>query len=144
MEESIGRLLAQVCRLNFQRMHAPLEELGLYRGQPFVLSTLWEEEGITHSELSHRLHVQPSTVTNMVKRMERAGFIERRDDPGDERVSRVYLTEAGRQVRQRLGQMWQEMDEQSVSGFSSQERALLGDFLLRLRDNLLPEPETAR
>lgn len=72
--ESIDYLLAQICRLHRIRAHALLEDLGLYRGQPPVLRALWEREGLTHSELAARLHVQPATITKMIQRMERTGF----------------------------------------------------------------------
>ena len=135
--KSIGPLLGQLCRLNHMRMHSLLESLGLYRGQPPVLRALWDQEGITHSELAQILHVKPSTVTNTIKRMEKAGFVERRDDPSDQRVSRVYLTDAGRQIRARVQAVWAEMDQEVFAGFSEEERALLRRLLVRVRENLL-------
>ena len=50
-------------------------------------------QGITHSELAHRMRVSPETVTNMLQRMEKTGFVERRPGAEDQRVSRVYLTD---------------------------------------------------
>lgn len=140
LSETTGPLLAQVCRLMRARMHALWEEIGLYRGQPFVLRILWEEEGITHSELANRLHVRPSTTSNMIKRMERAGFVERRPDLEDQRVSRVYLTDAGRAIRDQVRQVWRELDTATLAGFSAEERVLLRRFLLQIRDNMREIP----
>jgi DNA-binding MarR family transcriptional regulator len=144
MPETTGALLSQICRLMRTRMHALWDEIGLYRGQPFVLHTLWEQEGITHSELASRMHVSPPTVTNTIKRMERAGFVVRRPDVEDERVSRVYLTDAGREIRDRVESVWQELDTTTLSGFNPEERILFRRFLLLVRDNMLDinEPET--
>jgi DNA-binding MarR family transcriptional regulator len=119
------------------RLHALWDELGLYRGQPFVLRALWEEEGITHSELADRLHVRPATISNMIKRMEKAGFVERRPDMEDQRVSRVHLTDAGRAIRDQVHQVWRELDTYTLAGFSLEERVLLHRFLLQIRDNML-------
>jgi DNA-binding MarR family transcriptional regulator len=132
-------LLAQVCKLHHSRARTLLEELGLFRGQPPLLFALWEEEGLTHSELAEHLHVQPATITKMIKRMERAGFIERRQDAEDQRVSRVYLTAAGRNIRDAVEGVLSQLEEQTFAGFSSEERALLDRFLLRIRDNLMRE-----
>ena len=135
--ESVDYLLAQICRLHHSRAHTLLEEIGLYRGQPHVLRVLWEEEGCTHSELAARLHVQPATITRMIQRMERAGFVERRSDPEDQRVSRVYLTEAGRAVQEDVQQIWHTLEEETFAGLSPGERVLLRRFFVQLRENLM-------
>ena len=135
--ESIDFLLAQICRLHHARAHTLLEELGLYRGQPPVLFALWEQEGATHGELAARLHVKPATITKMLKRMEKAGFVERRSDPADQRVSRVYLTDAGRSIRNEVEQVWRTLEDETFVGFSPEERVLLRRFFLQMRDNLI-------
>jgi DNA-binding MarR family transcriptional regulator len=69
--------------------------------------------------------------------MEKAGFVERRQDAEDQRVSRVYLTDAGRNIRDAVEGVWSELEGQAFAGFSSEERALLSRFLLRIRENLM-------
>ena len=137
VSETTAALLTQICRLTRTRMHALWDEIGLYRGQPFVLRTLWEEEGITHSELANRLHVRPPTISNTLKRMEKAGFLERRPDMEDQRVSRVYLTDAGRAIQDRVEKVWRELDATTLAGFNLEERVLFRRFLLSVRDNML-------
>jgi len=139
--EPLGELLLQICMLNRRRMHALLDEIGLYRGQPHVLRALWDREGLTHSELAHKLQRSAATITNMLKRMEKAGFVERRHDSADERVSHVYLTDAGRAIQDRVQSVWREIEEQSFAGFGDQERGLLQGYLARIRDNLLEREE---
>ena len=114
-----------------------LEEVGLYGGQQFILHVLWENEGLTHSELAERLHVQPATITNALKRMERSGFVERRHDSEDQRVSRAYLTEAGRSARGTVEKMWQEMEEQTFAALHEEERAQLHRLLLRIYETFV-------
>ena len=135
--ETLGQLLLQICRLNRRRMHALLDEIGLYRGQPHVLHALWGQEGLTHSQLAHTLNRSAATMTNMIKRMEKAGFVERRADPADERVSRVYLTDAGRAIQDRVHQVWHELEDQGFAGLSEQERAQLQQLFTQIRDNFL-------
>lgn len=133
---TLGYLLGQVCKAHYFRARTLLEDLGLYRGQQFVLCALWNKEGITHSELADRLGVHPTTVTNAVKRMERSGFVERRPDPRDDRVSRVYLTDAGRGIRGAVERVWAELEEETLDGFSDEERQTLARLLDRIRENL--------
>lgn len=136
-----GHLLARTCKLLRTRVHARLEEVGLYRGQQFVLLVLWDSEGLTHSELAREVLVRPATATNLLKRMEKAGLVERRPDPDDQRVSRVYLTDAARSMRDTVEATWQQIDEQILAGFSSEERVLFERFLLRIQDNLMQKTE---
>jgi DNA-binding MarR family transcriptional regulator len=102
-----------------------------------MLRALWKQEGLTHGELATSLHVQPATVTKMVKRMEKAGFVERRPDPDDQRVSRVYLTDAGRAVQTEVEQVWRTLENETFDGFTLEERVLLRRFLRQMRENLL-------
>ena len=134
--ESLDRLFSQICRLKHARVHTLYEALGLYRGQARVLHALWEQEGLTHTELSRQLRVQPATITKMIQRMEKAGFVERRHDVEDQRVSRVYSTAAGRAIRQDVQQVWRRLEEEAFASFGEEERALLRGFFLRIRDNL--------
>jgi DNA-binding MarR family transcriptional regulator len=118
-------------------VQALLETLGLYEGQPSMLRSLWAQEGLTHTELARRLRVQPATITKMIQRMERAGFVERRPDPEDERVSRVYLTEAGRAVQADVRGVWHTLEKEAFADLTAEERTVLRRFLLQIRDNLL-------
>jgi DNA-binding MarR family transcriptional regulator len=139
LSKTFGYLLSQVCKAHHFRARTLLDEIGLYRGQQFVLCALWTEEGITHSELAERLHVHPATVTNAIKRMERAGFVERRPDPEDQRVSRVYLTDAGREIQDAVEGIWAELEKQTLDGFSETERDTLEQSLERIYANLKKE-----
>jgi len=135
--ETLDYLLVQVCKLHRARVFALFEELGLYHGQPPMLFALWDEDGQTHTELAGRLHVQASTVTKMVQRMEKVGFIERRDDPDDQRVSRVYLTAAGHAIREDVYRVLHQLEEETFAGFTLEEQVLLRRFFLQMRENLL-------
>ncbi len=134
--ESLGFLLVQVCHLHHHRAHELFEAIGLYRGQPPVLSALWEQEGLTHTGLARRLRVTPATITRMLQRMQKAGFVVCKPDAEDQRVSRVYLTAAGRAIQAQVDRAISRMDEETFAGLTAEEAALLHGFLFRIRENL--------
>jgi len=140
--ESLNFLLAQVCRLKHARVHTLLEALGLYSGQPPVLRALWQQEGLTHTELAKLLHVQPATITKMLQRMEKSGFVQRRPDLEDQRVSRVYLTPAGHAIQDAVRQVWQTLEAETFADFTMEERVLLRRFFLQIRENLMRVSES--
>ena len=129
-------LLANIGHLHHLRAHQLLEALGLYRGQPPVLFALWEKEGQTQTELAEHLKVAPATVTKMLQRMEKSGFIQRHPDPVDQRVTRVFLTETGRTIQNEVESVWNKMERDAFSSFSKEELAILRQFLIQIRDNL--------
>ncbi len=135
--EAINHLLIQVSRQHFTRLHALMETAGLHRGQPPLLHLLWKQEGCTQSDLAAGLRSQPATVTKMLQRMELAGFIERRPDAEDQRVSRVYLTEAGHAIKDGVCEREHQVGQEILSGFTPEEQTQLVQFLSRMRDNLL-------
>jgi DNA-binding MarR family transcriptional regulator len=101
-----------------------------------MLNALWGEDGLTHSALAGQLNKSPSTITKTVKRMEKAGFVQRKADPRDERLSRVYLTAAGRDVQASVERVWLEFEAQAFAGFAEDEMAVLRSLLSRVCHNI--------
>lgn len=134
--EALDFLLGQVCRLHYIRAQELLETLGVYRGQPPVLHILHEQEGLTQSELAARLQLTPATVTKMLQRLEKAGFVQRQTDAEDQRVSRVYLTDAGRAIQADVAAALGRLAQETFSDFTIEERVVLRRLMLQMRDNL--------
>ena len=137
VEKNLDFLLGQICRLHYNLAGRELESVGLHRGQPRLLLVLTREDGSTHSQLAKHLEVTPATITNMVKRMEQGGFVIRRRDTEDERVSRVYLTKAGQAIIESIKTKMNYINDRTFADFSEAEQAQMRDFLLRVLANLL-------
>jgi len=135
--ETIDRLLAQIGHLQRGYAHRGMESMGLYRGQPPLLHLLWNHEGLTQTELANEMRVQPATVSKMVQRMERSGFVERRRDPNDERVSRVYLTDRGRAVKGQVEAWFRDAENAYLEGLSAEDLTTLRRLLCHIRDRLV-------
>ena len=82
--------------------------------------------------------MRPATITNSLQRLERHGLVKRRPDADDARISRVHLTEAGRQIQGAVERTWGELEAQAFAGFAPQERSQLAGFLRRVQENLAP------
>ncbi len=134
--ESLHALFLQVLRYHFLRYHHLLGRIGLHRGQPLVLALLWEQDGRTQGEIAEKLCLRPATVTVVLRRMEKAGLLERRNDPEDLRVVRVYLTERGRALEKDVKRIHRVLEKECFARFTPEEKALLREFLTRMRDNL--------
>ena len=64
-------------------------------GQGRILRILAEEGSMTQRTLTEKLGIQPGSASEVIGKLERAGFIERRESEEDRRTADVSLTEAG-------------------------------------------------
>ena len=81
----------------FNRFYRPLfEALGITYPQYLALMALWEEDGLSVSEIGKRLWLDSGTLTPLLKRLEGLGLVTRRRAEADERQVIVALTEKGR------------------------------------------------
>ena len=85
----------------FAQAYRPwLEPMGLTYPQYLVMLLLWERDGRSVNALGQPLQLDSGTLTPLLKRMEKAGFVTRRRDDKDERITRIHLTEQGTALRQ--------------------------------------------
>lgn len=78
-----------------KRMEA---SLGVTGPQRFVIRMIGRFPGVSAGEVADLLHVHPSTLTGVLKRLEQRGLVTRRADPADARRALLALTAKGRRV----------------------------------------------
>jgi MarR family transcriptional regulator, organic hydroperoxide resistance regulator len=92
--------------LAMTKLYKPLlEELGLTYPQYLAMLVLWEQDGLTVSELGERLYLDSGTLTPLLKRMESAGLVSRIRAVEDERRVHITLTAAGRKLKARAAKI---------------------------------------
>lgn len=86
--------------LAMTKLYKPLlDGLGLTYPQYLALLALWEQDGLTVSELGQRLTLDSGTLTPLLKRLEAGGLITRLRDTQDERRVLIRLTPEGRRLK---------------------------------------------
>ena len=78
-----------------------LKPLGLTYTQYIVFLVLWEKNGISVTEIGEKLMLDNGTLSPLLKKMEQAGYVERRRCRKDDRIVEITLTEAGRALQER-------------------------------------------
>jgi DNA-binding MarR family transcriptional regulator len=106
LEEQVCFALAVASREVVASYRTVLEPLGLTHPQYLVMLALWQRDatssgGLSVTELSALLHLDPGTSSPLVKRLETAGLVTRRRSPDDERVLVIEVTPEGRALRRR-------------------------------------------
>ncbi|CAA9291971.1 MAG: hypothetical protein AVDCRST_MAG41-4440 [uncultured Corynebacteriales bacterium] len=86
--------------------------------------------------LAELSHADPSTISRQVAELVRRGLVERQPDPADGRASLLAVTEAGREVCERVRTLRRELLAAAVAGWSDEELAGLACSLARFNDAL--------
>ena len=134
-EDGIGK---QVILLRSAQQHyldRALRKLGLYCGQDALVLLLAHEEGLTQVQLAQRMSCEPQTINKTLRRMQKAGLVERQDDPEDGRLTRVYLTPHGRSLVQPLQEIASRCEQRLTAGLTREERLLVRRLLIHMRSN---------
>jgi len=125
-----------------------MQRHGLHLGQNHLLAALWERDGRTPGEIAAAVHVTTPTVVKMATRMADAGLLVRRRDDHDNRLVRLWLTDAGRALQEPVEASRRRMDEQITADLTAAEREHLLRALAKIhraaRDLLAGEDGQAR
>ena len=120
----------------YQRAHGhfrrALEPFGITNIQHAVLEALWFEDGQTATELGQMLQLDKATLSGVLARMDQSGWVDRRADPADGRVVRVFASTRANGVKSQLIAVRESSDRELLSRYSLEERLLFKRFLMEL------------
>ncbi|EIB96620.1 MarR family winged helix-turn-helix transcriptional regulator [Pantoea sp. Sc1] len=121
--------------LAFGKAYQPyLAELGLTYTQWITLLALAEEDGQTVNQLGEKLFLASSTLTPLLKNLEKKDVVLRLRSKEDERKVGIFLTDGGREL---LKASHRCLDVFNGLGLTLEEVQVLQKAILRVRDNLL-------
>ncbi|HEV7316987.1 MAG TPA: MarR family transcriptional regulator [Ensifer sp.] len=132
----LAAILVQAARSMRTVLSRNLLESGLYAGQDGVMLALAETDGLTAGGLAARLGVKAPTMTRTIGRMEAQGFLERRPDEDDARLTKVYLTEPGRNRLQTIAEAGQHSEALATRGLTDKQVRTLMKLLRAVDSNL--------
>jgi DNA-binding MarR family transcriptional regulator len=115
---------------------AALRRHGLRLGQDHLLAQLWDEDGRAPGELAAALGVTTPAVTKGATVLEKAGLLERRPDPKDNRLVRLWLTEKGRRLRAPVERARREVEAALLSELGPREVAQLHRILEKIQRSM--------
>ena len=123
------------CARRITNLYTPfLKKLGITYTQYIVFLVLWEQDGITVGDLCKRLYLDNGTVTPLLKKLEKVGYIRRERSKEDERIVIVYLTDAGKAFRAQVEEVPGQVG--SCMHLEEKEAVKLYSLLYKLLDSL--------
>ncbi|MBQ8954920.1 MAG: MarR family transcriptional regulator [Clostridia bacterium] len=130
-------LILRAARAHKRVVERQIDGLGIHGGQHHMLMILSRLGQIpAQNELARRMDISPASAANMLKRLETAGYIQRRADAKDGRRNEVRITEKGGQVVERSRRIFEEVDRRMFEGFTDEETERLRSALERIHANL--------
>jgi DNA-binding MarR family transcriptional regulator len=135
-EPSLGMRMTMIARIFRTRFDRRAREIGLTRAQWSTISCVRGKPGATQHMIATLLEVGDVTAGRSIDRLEEAGWVERRPDPQDRRVYRIYATDAAAPVLARLTALGDDEENIAFAGFSDAELQQLKAMMGRVMDNL--------
>jgi DNA-binding MarR family transcriptional regulator len=139
MTESLKEVaweLGETSRMLRRQFNRRAVAVGATSAQWRAMFWLNREPGVKQVELAERLDVEPITAGRIIDRLEEAGLVERRRDPVDRRVWRLYLTESADPLIERLKVVAEEVLAGALAGIDAGDIAALRKTLARIRENV--------
>lgn len=101
-----------------------------------ILFVLWQEDNLPIHQLSQKTSLAKTTLTSMLDRMEKKGYLTRVFDPADRRQIRILLTEKATALKERYQAVSAQMNAIFYKGFSEEEIIEIDSTLEKLLKNL--------
>ncbi len=130
MPDCFTFMLAKAYQKAHGHFRISLEPFGLTNHA--VLEGLWYEDGQTATELGELLKLDKATLSGVLARMQDSGWVDRRADPTDGRVVRVYPSAQANAVKDELIAIRESSDKEILSSYSIEEQLLFKRFLMDL------------
>ena len=131
-DSSAGYLVNDLARRFAAALQARIKPIGLSTGVFPVMVQLWEDDGLTQTELVRRIGVEQATMANTLKRMERDGLIIRQENPKDRRAQLIRLTEKARALQDDATAAANAVNAIALGGLSEDERRVFIRMMTRV------------
>jgi DNA-binding MarR family transcriptional regulator len=135
IEDRFIFLISKVCQKLIINLQKAFSESGVEVTpiQVMLLFFLQKNDGSSLTQISQGLMLENPTVTGLIDRLEKLGYVKRSDHPDDRRVYLIYLTEKGKKIANKALPIVKKLNEQIKEGYSKSEiddfkKVLIGAF----------------
>ncbi len=135
------QLIGYIQRLLGDRIRGTDENPITQKSGRLLLMVLAQKDGRTQLDLVHATHLKAPTISVALQKMEKDGYVTRRPDEYDLRATRVFLTEKGRALDDKIrSRIWEE-ESAAMRGLTESECETLVRLLTKIKNNLIDDSE---
>jgi len=138
LDNSFGYLINLAAQRLKYELHQSFQANGhdITPEQWAMLNRLWEQDGLSQVELAERTFKDKPGTTRILNLLEQKGVVLRRRDADDGRVLHVFLTKAGKDIKEKLIPCAEEVLAKSGQNLTKGELAQLKHILIKILRNL--------
>ena len=115
---------------------------GLIPSHGNVLTALYENDGmLTMKEIANRIGKDKSTVTPLVEKLLKLGYVEKEKSQKDKRITYIKLTDKGRRIESKYNEISSDVRDTAYKNFSDEEKETFLKLLKKLSDNFTETEE---
>ena len=133
-----GTLLSQthqVCARVWNKILRDNNMADLEGARGRVIFSLWGKDGVPIKTLCEKTSLDKSTLTGIIDRLERDGYIERKQSETDKRSTLICLTGKEKEFANNIQKVSDQMNSVFYKGFSDEEITQFDCLLQRILDN---------
>lgn len=119
-----------------KRFNARAAAIDMTYARALAISHISRDPGLSQAELAERLDIRTPSVNRTLDQLEEAGLIERRSDPLDKRVRRLFLTDRAHEQAEKVVGFTEELRREAYQGIPPEELAQALATLRRIQQNL--------
>lgn len=134
---SLGRLIACLYRQAQSHLEKRLAPIGLGSGTYAYLIMLSRRESMSQNEITRHLWIDKATTTRAIQKLLKQGYVNKVQDPDDQRAYRISLTDKGKEQLPLLKNVLQEWTDILSKNFSGNDKKSAAQLLQRMVENAL-------
>jgi DNA-binding MarR family transcriptional regulator len=93
-----------------------------------ILQILSQSDGLSQKELAERLQIRQPSLTGLLLKLEHGGYIKRRQNTSDKRITNIFLTAKGVKTYQKVSGEWREMTDDLFKSLSAEQQTVLAEI----------------
>ena len=100
-----------------------------------IMNALFFQDGLSMKEINEKINKKKNTVTVLIDKLENLGYVTKKTDADDKRITHIYLTEKGRSFEKSFRSVSAKLIKKTFEGFSEKERMVVVKLLDKIRRN---------
>lgn len=134
-DHSIGKWISIIYRYAQNYMTRELEPYNIGGGQFIFLGALYRQDSISQETLSKKLNIDKGTTARAINKLEKEGYVVRKENPEDRRAYKVFLTKKALEIKPEINKVLKNWTKVLSKDFTEDEKEMVTGLLKRMADN---------
>ncbi len=134
-EQNLHYIFTDAFRAERKLWGQRLAAIGVTQGQPKMLNYIYKNDGCIQKDIAEGTGIEPPSATSILAVMERDGLVRREQSADDRRRSHVYITDKGKEKREQILEIAQDVSDKILVAFTEEEKELLFTLLEKMIDS---------